>query len=150
MQYFYEALEKMGREDVIMQSIYAAYLPMLADGATTVWETFPSSAYRPGDFPTRSHCHAWSAAPLHFLNRIILGVRPTGVGGAAFEISPRLYGVTWAEGVQATAAGPLRTAWKLVGTQLEVTVRAPLGTQVVFKDNPTLAGLQVDFKVTAG
>jgi hypothetical protein len=150
MQYFYEALEKMGREDVILQSIYAAYLPMLADGATTVWETFPSSAYRPGDFPTRSHCHAWSAAPLHFLNRIILGVRPTGVGGAAFEVSPRLYGVTWAEGVQATAAGPLRTAWKLVGTRLEVTVRAPRGTQVVFKDNPTLAGLQVDFKVAAG
>ena len=75
--YLYEALEKLGLEERIVADIYHNYLPMLESGATTVWESFPTGTTGRGGFPTRSHCHAWSSAPSYFLNRIVLGIKPT-------------------------------------------------------------------------
>ena len=39
--YLYEALEKIGADEVTLKNIYDNYLPMLRDGATTVWENIP-------------------------------------------------------------------------------------------------------------
>jgi hypothetical protein len=89
-RYLYEALEKLGLEDEIVAQIYRNYLPMLEAGATTVWESFPSGATGAGGFLTRSHCHAWSSAPLYFLNRIAVGLKPTAPGWESARISPRL------------------------------------------------------------
>jgi alpha-L-rhamnosidase len=137
MMYYYEALELVGLPDAIIQSIRDAYIPMLAQGATTVWEVFPSSDDRPGGFPTRSHCHAWSSAPVYFLNRIILGVKPVAPGGSHYEISPRLQGLGWAEGAVVTARGTLHAAWRADETWLHVHVTAPDGVEVRFVKNDT-------------
>ena len=145
MLYFYEALEKIGRPDAILASLYESYLPMLAAGATTVWEVFPSSAAHPGDFPTRSHCHAWSAAPLYFLNRLVLGIKAVKPGGAEFEISPRLSGLTWAKGAVTSARGPVSVDWRVEGGTLQVKARAPQGVTLRFVPNETHAGLQVNY-----
>jgi alpha-L-rhamnosidase len=143
IMYLYELLEKEGLPEAILQSIYDSYLPMLEAGATTVWEVFPSSGARPGGFPTRSHCHAWSAAPLYFLPRIILGLRQVEPGGAAFEVSPRLGELTWAEATVATAQGPLHLAWHKEGETLHLTIDAPPGVEVKFIENETLKGLRI-------
>ena len=143
MMYLYEMLEKEELPEVILQSIYDAYLPMLEAGATTVWEVFPSSASHPGGFPTRSHCHGWSSAPLYFLPRIVLGLRQTEPGGTAFEISPRLCGLAWAEGTVATAQGVLHAAWRREGEDLRITVEAPEGVSVRVVKNETLKGLRI-------
>jgi hypothetical protein len=147
--YYYEALEKVEQPDVILKSIYDAYLPMLASGATTVWETFPSSNITPGIFPTRSHCHAWSSAPLYFLPRILLGIRPTSPGGASFEVSPRLNSLTYASGTIATARGALHAEWRVDGDTLHVKINAPEGVDVQFVENDTHAGLKVEIAVFA-
>ena len=110
---------------------------MLEANATTVWETFPSSNSRPGEFPTRSHCHAWSSAPLYFLNRIILGIKPTVPGGKEFEISPRINGLTWARGSVATINGSLEVSWKIDGNNLLVEVSTPDDVAAKFKKNDT-------------
>lgn len=144
MMFLYEALEKSGRHEEIVRSIRECYLPMVAAGATTVWEVFPSSGDRPRDFPTRSHCHAWSAAPLHFLARVVLGIMQTAPGGAAFEISPHLCGLAWAEGTVASARGPVRVSWSVNGSVLRVKIRAPEGVRVVFTPNGSHAGLRVE------
>jgi len=112
MMYYYEALEHMSRQDEIIRSIYEAYLPMLESGATTVWEVFPTSHDRPSDFPTRSHCHAWSSAPVYFLNRLVLGVRSLAPGGTEIELSPRLSDLSWTEGTVLTAQGPVQVSWR--------------------------------------
>lgn len=143
IQYLYELLEKEGLPETILQSIYESYLPMLDAGATTVWEVFPSSGARPGGFPTRSHCHAWSAAPLYFLPRIVLGLRQTEPGGAAFEISPRPGALAWAEATVVTARGSLHAAWHKEGETLHLTIHAPPGVSVKLVENETLKGLQV-------
>jgi alpha-L-rhamnosidase len=142
MQYYYETLEKIGHAELILDSIYAAYLPMLKLGSTTVWETFPDGNYNPGGFPTRSHCHAWSAAPLYFLPRVLLGIRQTAPGGSEIEVSPHpLGGITWAEGSVATAQGVLSVRWQVEEGYLKVHIKAPPGVKVKFMENETVRGL---------
>jgi alpha-L-rhamnosidase len=142
--YLYEAFEKLGLEDRILQDIYKNYLPMLESGATTVWESFPTGTTGSGGFPTRSHCHAWSSAPSYFLNRIVLGVKSTSPGAATVQLSPRLSGLTWARGVVATVRGPIRVAWRLAEpNKVEVTCTAPEGVKVQFALNDSLAGKEI-------
>ena len=143
MMYFYEALEKAGQPDAILRSIYECYLPMLAAGATTVWEVFPTSADRPGGFPTRSHTHAWSSAPLYFLSRIVLGIRQVETAGKAYEVSPYLGDLEWAAGSVATARGPLKVEWRKEDGRLTVKISAPEGVRVKFVENESHAGLEV-------
>jgi len=145
IMYMYEALEKAGHPDRIIESIYKSYLPMLETGATTVWESFPTGTTGGGGFPTRSHCHAWSSAPIHFLNRIILGILPDQPGGKSFIISPRLNGLTWAKGAPATVNGPVEVSWTLEGDALKVTANAPEGVTLRFVRNDTHDGLSVVF-----
>ena len=116
---------------------------MLESGATTVWESYPTGTTGGGKFPTRSHCHAWSAAPTRFLNRIILGIRETAPGSATVRISPRLNGLTWAEGTTATARGPVHVAWKLAAGKLDVHYTAPADMKTEFVRNETQHGLRV-------
>lgn len=145
IMYLYEALEKYGHQDAVIESIYASYLPMLEDGATTVWESFPSGTTGQGGFPTRSHCHAWSSAPIHFLNRIVLGIVPVSAGGATFDISPRVKGHTWARGRTASVNGPVSVSWKREGKTLRVEASGPEGVRLRFKRNDTHAGITIVF-----
>ncbi len=141
--YLYEACERLGLDDTILQDIYKQYLPMLEAGATTVWESFPSGTTGSDGFPTRSHTHAWSSAPSRFLNRIVLGIKDTSPGAATVQISPRLNGLTWARGTTATVRGPVRVNWKIEGDKLEVRYSAPLGVRVEFRRNETHKQFQV-------
>ncbi len=139
--YLYEAFEKLGLDDEIIKDIYKNYLPMIEAGATTVWESFPSGTTGGRDWPTRSHCHAWSSAPTRFLNRIVLGVRETSAGGRSLRVSPRLSGLTWAKGSVVTQQGLVTVSWKRTGDTLDLAYSAPAGVAVEFKTNETLAGL---------
>jgi hypothetical protein len=149
IMYYYEALEKAGEPDAIIDSIYESYIPMLEAGATTVWEVFPRSGDRPEGFPTRSHCHAWSSAPVLFLNRIILGAYPTAAGSRAFEISPRLYDLDWARGSIVTPYGPLDVSWQREGKTLKVEVKAPVDVEINVVPNETLEGLELDVDISS-
>jgi len=146
--YLYQALEKLGLEDSIVQDIYKNYLPMLEAGATTVWESFPTGTTGgAGGWPTRSHCHAWSSAPSYYLNRIVLGIKPTAAGGRQVQISPRLSGLTWARGTVATAQGAVSVDWKLEdeGKTLVVQCVAPTGVKIDFVRNDSHAGKNIVF-----
>jgi hypothetical protein len=143
--YLGEALEKLELDDEIIQQIYQNYLPMLEADATTVWESFPTGTTGSGGFPTRSHAHAWSSAPLYFLNRIVVGVRPEGVGWRRAVISPRITNLEWARGESVTPHGVVKVAWRLDASRQQVTITcaAPEAIQFSFKTNPSLAGKTV-------
>lgn len=135
MQFMYEALERSGEYDAILESIRKNYMPMLKAGATTAWETFADSTCSPKEFPTRSHCHAWSCSPLHFLPRIVLGIRQTEPGGRCFEISPWIKGITKASGGVATPFGSINVNWFVKKNTLKVEISAPKEIHIVFKHN---------------
>jgi hypothetical protein len=142
MMYLYEAMEKAELNDEIIQSIREKYLPMIDAGATTVWETFAGA--RPMlDGPSRSHCHGWSAVPLYFFNRIILGIKQMSAGGKVIQISPRLNGLTWAEGISLTVNGVIKVAWRVTDKLLEIKYSVPKGTQAKFVRNDTHKSMQV-------
>ncbi len=143
MQFMYEALEELGEPDAILDSIRAGFQPMVDAGASTVWETFAGSTCSPKGFPTRSHCHAWSSSPIYFLNRVVLGIRQTEVGGKAFEVSPWLGGLRYAHGATATPMGLVSVDWKINGETLHVVITAPKGVKVEFKSNTSHARLAV-------
>jgi alpha-L-rhamnosidase len=145
MLYLYETLEKLGLEDEIVREIYRSYLPMLDVEATTVWESFPSGTTGSDGFPTRSHCHAWSAAPCYFLNRVVLGIRPTAPAAATVQISPCLAGLSWARGTVASVRGPITVAWKATDGVLDVTCTAPPGVKVEFAKNASHKDRRVTF-----
>lgn len=145
MQYLYETYEKLGLNDEILDSIYRNFTPMLEAGATTVWESFPSGNLSLGGYPTRSHAHAWSASPVYFLNRLILGIRQDSPGGARFTISPWVSSLNWARGASASAQGPVKVEWKKENELLRIAAHAPQGVRLRFVSNPSLAGLEVIF-----
>ena len=145
--YLYEALAKVGQLPAVLASIFANYLPMLAAGATTVWEVFPTSGDHPGGFPTRSHCHAWSSAPLRFLPQIVLGIRQDAAGAAAYTISPWLGDLEWGRGAVCTSRGLLEVSWRKEGGRLKVSAKTPAGVELRFEKNDSMEGLEVRFEM---
>jgi len=143
MQFMYEALEKMGEFDALLNSIRTGFQPMVDAGADTVWETFAGSTCSPKGFPTRSHCHAWSSSPIYFLNRIVLGIRQTASGGKAFEISPWTGDLKKAGGATATPKGPVSVKWQIKGQTLRIKISAPAGVKTIFKPNASHDGMDV-------
>lgn len=142
--YLYEALEKIGMADEILKTIYRDYLPMLELGSTTVWETFPK-ALATGEFPTRSHCHGWSSAPVYFLPRLVLGILPAAPGAKKFSISPRIAGLEYASGARPTVHGRIEAAWKKKGNELHITASAPEGVELEYLWNDTHTDCEVFF-----
>lgn len=143
--YLFAAMEKTGMYDEVIDRIREAYVPMLEMGATSVWETFAGAENYNGKFPTRSHTHAWSSAPVYFLNRIVLGIKPETPGGTQYEISPHLCGLTWAKGASAGKNGPVYVDWSIDGNQMKVDAKAPEGVTMNFVRNENLSGLKIIF-----
>jgi alpha-L-rhamnosidase len=147
-QFLFEALEMLGEPEAILEAIRQNYIPMIEAGATTVWETFPDSTCSPPGFPTRSHCHGWSCAPLQFFNQIILGIRQTLPGGQAFEISPWVGDLKNAGGATATSEGPVHVDWERIDRTLRVNINAPQEVKIDFKLNGSHDGLDVSWERT--
>jgi len=143
MQFMYEALEKAGEYDALLDSIRTKFQPMIDVGASTVWEMFAGSDFDTHGFPTRSHCHAWASSPIWFLTRIVLGIRQTEPGGQAFEISPWIGDLKKASGAMATPKGPVHVDWKIDGEKLHVNITSPKGVKIGFKKNASLEELDV-------
>ena len=130
MAFTIEALQKAGDIGRILQLIRRWWGMMVHAGATSCWETFPG--FLGQEWPTRSHCHAWSAAPAFALPSYVLGVRPLEPGFARFEVRPYLGDLEWAKGVVPTPHGEVKIALFREGEQIRVQVNVPRGTVAVF------------------
>ncbi|RTE09894.1 family 78 glycoside hydrolase catalytic domain [Paenibacillus whitsoniae] len=147
--FYYEALAKLGETGLMLQDIRRNYGQMIRHGATTCWEQYPNFLENRAnpDMLSRSHCHAWSAAPAYFLGREVLGVRSLAPGWRKVEIAPIPGDLTWAKGsVPHPAGGRIDVAWTLdTATQTmtlnvtypahtEVEIRLPDGVQGVVNE----------------
>ena len=148
LQYLYEACEAAGLPDRIVPHLRDSFQPMVEIG-TTLWEALPGSRTTPPGFPTRSHCHGWSACPLYFLPRIVLGLRSLEPGARRIAFSPIPGDLAWAEGALATPQGPVRVEWHRKGSVIAATVHAPAGCEVVPLSNPMLEREGLTLKITS-
>jgi hypothetical protein len=146
LQFQCEALDAAGRRSEILDLFRHFFTPMVREG-TTLWEALPGSRTTPPGFPTRSHCHGWSACPLDFLPLIVLGIRQVAPGGRRFIVSPEPHGLRAAEGSRATPHGPILVRWKISRGVLRLEVEHPSRCTVEFRPNPVIDNLRHDVRI---
>ena len=98
----------------------------------TVWEFHTGHEHAPEAMSSHSRCHAFSSAPLYFMQSVILGVRPTQPGFSEFALAPQPGDLTEAKGVVPTPHGLIRVEWhRTAPGKLKVVVDVPAGTKAV-------------------
>lgn len=127
MFFTFEALAKLGRFEDILGLTRQWWGFMLSTGATTCWETFPG--FEPAGRWTRSHCHAWSAAPTFFQSRYQLGVAALEDGFARALIAPEPAGLKWARGSVPTPHGEISVDWHISDSSVQMQVGLPHGVE---------------------
>lgn len=89
----------------VLEEIRAFWGRILDAGSKTCWEmVFPDGAR----FPTRSHCHGWSAGPVYLLPFLFFGIEILEPGWRRIRLSPRALGVTRIDATVNTPHGLLR------------------------------------------
>jgi hypothetical protein len=128
--FVYDALAKHGRLEDALRLMRERYGPMLARGATTLWESFE---------PTASLCHGFSATPTYQLSRRVLGVGPAAPGFARIVLSPDLAGLGRASGVVPTPHGDMDAEIERSGDGIVARYRIPAGCEIDAVAAPGLA-----------
>jgi hypothetical protein len=126
-----EYLAKSGRFDSLAKIVRKEWGDMIDKGATTFWEQLGS---------TRSHCHAWSAAPTYFLSQYVLGVHPTAPGFISTLFQPYLLDLNFAKGIMPTPNGDIKIDWKKTGAEFTFNIDKPETIKANFR---LPAGLKV-------
>lgn len=135
--FYYEALAKIGRMGIerMITDMRQHFGQMIEYDATTCWEMYPNFAENRAnpDMLTRSHCHAWSAAPGYFLGAHVLGVTPADKGWRKVVVAPQPADLQWARGtVPLPQEGRIDVAWRLEedGRVMRLQVWAPRSVDV--------------------
>lgn len=126
--FYYEALAEAGQYQHMVDDIRLNYGQMIRFDATTCWEMYPNFKENRAnpDQLTRSHCHAWSAAPGYFFGQSILGVKRVDPGWTQVLIEPQPCDLTWARGsVPLPQGGRIDVSWSVDGDTMHVRVAAP-------------------------
>lgn len=111
--FVYDAIARAGRADWVFDEIRKQYGPMLASGATTLWESFE---------PVASLCHGFSATPVYQLSRHMLGITPAEPGYRAFRVTNAGAAAGEARGTIPTRWGAIDIVWSSlpVGRQAQI------------------------------
>ncbi len=125
MFFVFEALAKLGSFEKILKLIRKNWGFMLDRDATTCWEMFPGF-YSDGRW-TRSHCHAWSTAPVYFLSAYQLGIIPEEPGFKKVRIAPKPAGLKWVRGNIPTPRGKVEVSWEKTRGVFKIEVCLPHG-----------------------
>jgi hypothetical protein len=116
--FVYAALARRGRVAEALRLMRERYGPMLARGATTLWESFE---------PTASLCHGFSATPTYQLSRHVLGVAPATPGFGSVALSPDLADLDHAEGIVPSPHGDVEARLERTAAGFTARYRLPAG-----------------------
>lgn len=123
MYFLLEAILQEGYAAETLERLRSFWGAMLDAGATTFWEMLNPEG---SDFPTRSHCHGWAAAPVTLLPRLFFDIRCLEPGWRQVEIRPRTLGLDYARVSLCTPQGQLQLEWqRQPNGEIETQVKAP-------------------------
>jgi len=142
--FYYEALVQAGKFGMMLDDIRQNYGQMVEHDATTCWEMYPNfteNRANPNQL-TRSHCHAWSAAPGYFLGTDVLGVKRLSPGWLSVEIAPQPCGLDWARGVvPLPQGGEIAVDWRVRESVITLHVEAPADIELMVRWPEGLTGV---------
>ncbi|MBK9016697.1 MAG: alpha-L-rhamnosidase N-terminal domain-containing protein [Saprospiraceae bacterium] len=115
--YLLEALKKHG--------MGTAFNAQLNDWRTMLDMGLTTFAEEPE--PTRSDCHAWSAAPNYQFLSTVLGINPGSPGFATVRIEPNLGNLTFAEGKMPHPKGNISLKLEQIANGYKAVVMLPAG-----------------------
>ncbi len=124
--YELESLCALGEYKRVLKEMRNYWGGMLAEGATSFWETYDPNEKYPqrlgmyGHPYAKSLCHAWGASPLYLLGKYYLGVKPIKSGYEEWEATPQLGDLKWIKGDVPTPKGNIHIEM----TQQEIKVSA--------------------------
>ena len=113
--YLLDAMTNLGHADAALAWIRSYWGGMLAEGATSFWESYDlrwpktdphlslEADGTSGFFV--SLAHGWSSGPTAWLSENVLGIRPSSPGYDTVTIAPRLLGLEFARGSVPTPHG---------------------------------------------
>jgi alpha-L-rhamnosidase len=110
------AFVRAGRSDLLLDLLRRRYGPMLARGATTLWESFE---------PTASLCHGFSATPTYQLVTGLLGLQPDSDGFGSLRIAPLPTQVDWLEATLPTVNGEINARMERQGKRWTMLATFP-------------------------
>jgi len=132
--YYLEACRKQRQPELFHRRL-AQWYNLEDQGLKTLPETFGQ---------TRSDCHAWGAHVLYHYYASILGIRPAGWGGKAFDLSPLADRLDYAEGTMPHREGDIFVRRERVEEGCRMIWRFPENISVSVKGCPcSSAGEQV-------
>jgi hypothetical protein len=128
--YQFEALDCLLQDDGkhSLEIIREEWGIMLAQGATSFWETLKGDADFDG---AGSLCHGWASLPAYYLFAEILGIKPLEPGFRKFSVSPKFAPMGHIQGSIPTPAGEIRAQWSRDGSGIRVVVEYPIGIEPV-------------------
>ncbi|MES2310521.1 MAG: alpha-L-rhamnosidase C-terminal domain-containing protein [Verrucomicrobiota bacterium] len=134
MFFLLELLLKEHQEEKVLEKIHSFWGKIVESDATTCWEMVcPEGSL----FPTRSHCHGWSAAPVYLLPMIFFGIEILEPGWNRVRINPCLFGLEFVKTTVCTPKGLMTLeirkeagtpVWKIEappGVEVEIGVPSP-------------------------
>lgn len=141
----FDVLREADRNDIAYtianQRDYPGWGHMLANDATTLWETWaqPTSA---------SYNHPMFGQVVEWYYRSLLGINPATPGFKSIEIKPQPAGdLTWAKGSYESPYGTIGSAWEIKDGVYSLEVTVPVNTTAtVWIPTASAQGVKADGK----
>ena len=146
--YIFSAIAETGKISAAVEIMKEYYGGMLSRGATTFWEDFdvdwlidsgridelppPGVKDIHGDFGNycykgfrHSLCHGWSAGPVPFITRYILGIKELEAGCKMLQIRPNLSGLEYVYGTFPTPYGTVEVMCRNENGEMVTKIKSP-------------------------
>jgi hypothetical protein len=134
--YVLQGLAKNGEVAAALNVIRNMWRDNVQSDCNTVWEFHTGHQHVPEAMSSHSRCHAFSCAPLYFMQSVILGVQPISPGFSEFTLAPQPGDLMEAQGTVPTPHGLIHVAWIRTATgKIHVVVDIPVGTRAVTKSD---------------
>lgn len=136
--YVLQALARHGRIAEALNIIRTMWRDNVEEDCDTIWEMHTAHKAVPEAMPSHSRCHAFSCAPLYFLQSVILGIRPLQPGFSEFALDPRPGDLAEARGAVPTPRGLIRVEWRrMARNRLHIKAMLPSGTRAIMPSGKT-------------
>ena len=134
----FKAMHMAGQDALIMERIRKYWLPMVQAGSPTIWEANVHMVGKKAFSDAGSLCHGFATGPAHFLQTVVVGVRPVEPGFTRFAVDPHPAGLQHASGSVHTPLGDAEVNWSIDGGEIALRVTVPPGATAVLTNGMEL------------